>query len=92
MYHIPLISIIKEIAITSELIRINRLNQFIQRVKTVIFTLYPIKLNMASIKGHWENIQPVCCEASVVCHCCQQHKFFLVGLPNHVLVPCIPDP
>ena len=30
--------------------------------------------------------------AFVVWHCWQQHKFFLVNLPNHVLVSCKPGP
>ena len=42
VHHVPLISIIKEIAITFELIRIYWWNQLLQRVKTEIFTLCSI--------------------------------------------------
>ena len=34
--------------------------------------------------------RPMCYEASVVWHSWQQHKFFLVSLPYHVLVSCRP--
>ena len=83
-----LINIIKEISITSELIWIYRWNQLLQRVKTRTFlTLCSINLNIAfiSYKG---NVQPVLnldpwlwsiCGVT----CWQQHKFYLVSLPNH---------
>ena len=34
--------------------------------------------------------RPLCCEASVVWHCWQQHKFVLLSLPNYLLVSCRP--
>ena len=34
----------------------------------------------------------MCYEASVVWYCWQQHKLFLVSLPNHILVSCRPGP
>ena len=60
VHHDLLISIIKEIAITCELIWIFRWNQLLQRVKTGIFffTLCSINLNIDSISG-MGNIQPV---------------------------------
>ena len=59
-FYSTLISIIKEIAITSKLIRIHRWNQLLlQSVKTgIFFTLCSINLNMVSISGTG-NIQPI---------------------------------
>ena len=91
IHSVPLISTIKEIAITSELMWIYRRNQLLQRLKTGNFVT--LCCDMASISG-MRNVQPVfnldlmCYEPSVVWHCWQQHKFFLVSLPNHILVFC----
>ena len=52
IHHVLLIDIIKEITITSVLIRIYRINHLLQRVKTgFFFTLCSINLNMVSISG-----------------------------------------
>ena len=59
VHHLLLINIIKEIAITSELIWIYRWNQLVQRMKTEnFFTLCFINLNLVSISGTG-NVQPV---------------------------------
>ena len=59
IHRVPLISIIKEIVITYELIRIYGWNQLLQSVKTGIsFTSHSINLNVVSISGT-ENVQPI---------------------------------
>ena len=92
-FWMSLINIIKQISITSELIWIYRWNLLLQRMKTeYVFTLYSIKLNMASISGtgniQLHSTRPMCYKATVVWHCWHEHKFFLVCLPNRVPVPC----
>ena len=92
-----LINIIIEIYITSELIWIYRWNQLLQRVKTRKFlTLCSINLNIAFISDKG-NVQPVfnlkpCVMKHLWYDMLTAHKFFLLSLPNHILVSCRSGP